>query len=302
MTQVGNTSAMEVEDSARLALRNATNKDTTNKLRNATVERDFLQELLQRAAAAYSETELQGLLSTCEFQVLTHADNGNPDIVEVPLEVLGRSTEVRQLNYAHVQDLVMSDEHMWPPLEVCLWPDSKEKQEETVLLRIISGNHRTSAAKEKGLSSLPVRIFKAEREIDFRVLAIRSNASHGLNFTEDECKKQAAYLKQEGKTLDVIASILNKSKSTISRWLSGADSNASRKIAKIAQPQSTEAPAVKTPIRVVPTVAQKIEALLICENMSVSVQEAREYIDAMPAQKQQRVRTLFAWMQEAMEE
>lgn len=271
-------------------------KNDTIPLRNATA----IQELLQKVTAAYSETELQDKLK-CDFQILTYANNGNPDIVEVPVEVLGHSTEVRELNWAHVQDIVMSDEHTWPPLEVCLWPDYKEKTDQSVLLRIISGNHRTSAAKEKGLSSLPVRVFKVEKEIEFRILAIRSNASHGLNFTEDEYKKQAAYLKQEGKSLTDIASILSKNKSTISRWLSGADSNASRKNAKAVQPQQVENSTPKALVRTVPTVAQKIETLLIGESMSVDALEAKKYIDAISVQKQQRLCMLLAWLQEALE-
>jgi len=293
MTQVVNTVDSDLDLNSSRHVKN----DSNSVLRNATAK----QDLLQKVVAAYSETELQGLLLKCEFQILTHADNGNPDIVEVPIEVLGHSNEVRELNWAHVQDLVMSDEHTWPPLEVCLWPEYLPKSGLATLLRIISGNHRTSAAKEKGLLSLPVRIFKVEKEVDFRILAIRSNASHGLNFTEDEYKKQAAYLKQEGKTLGDIASILSKNKSTISRWLSGADSNASRKIEKIVQSQQVEPSATKMPIRTVPTIAQKIETLLIAENMSVGAQEAREYIQNLSAQKQQRIHALFAWLQEARE-
>lgn len=140
-----------------------------------------------------------------------------------------------------------------------------------------------------------------EKEIEFRILAICSNASHGLNFTEEESKKQAAYLRQEGKTLDEIALIFCKSKSAISRWLSGADSNASRKIGKPVQPQQVDLSSTKPIIRTVPTIAQKIETLLIGENMSVDVQEARTYIQNMSSQKQQRLQALFTWLQKVME-
>ena len=311
MSQIVNSSAVEAENGARhvkndlSVLRNATSEEVKPKLRYATSE--SAQDLLKRVTSAYTETELQGLLLASEFRVITYAINGNPDIVDVPIEILGHSSEARELNWDHVHDLALSDESSWPPLEVCLWPDSMQKLDVAILLRIITGNHRTAAAKEKGLKSLPVRIFRVEKEVEFRILAIYSNASHGLKFTEDECKRQARYLRQEGKTLDEIAAYFSKNKSTISRWVNDTDLNASRKIAKIVQSQpvggssSSASSASKMPIRTVPTVAQKIETLLIAENMSVSVQEAREYIQNLSAQKRQRIHELFAWLQDARE-
>lgn len=296
-------------ENSDLVLRNATSEDTKpKKLRNATAKQDPIQELLQRVTAAYTETEVQGMSLEHEFRIVTRADNDNPDIVEVPLELLGFDAEVRELDYGYVQDLALTNERRWPALEVCLWPEYLPKLDPVILLRIISGNHRTAAAREKGLSSLPVRIFKVENEMDFRTLAVYSNASHGLRFKEDECKKQAAYFYQggKGKSYDEIALIFGKSKSTISRWITGNDSNASRKIAKIVQPEqvsssSSTSSTLKTPVRAIPTIVQKIEALLIGEGMSVSAQEAKMHIDAISAQKKQRLHALYVWLQEVME-
>src|SRR5437899_8511499 len=104
MTQVvKSVGTRQAENDETLVLRNATSEEVKPKLRNATSE--SVQDLLKRVTSAYTETELQGLLLTCEFRVITYAVNGNPDIVEVPLEALGHSSEARELNWDHVQDL-----------------------------------------------------------------------------------------------------------------------------------------------------------------------------------------------------
>jgi transposase len=59
--------------------------------------------------------------------------------------------------------------------------------------------------------------------------AIRTNARHGKNFTEDDRKVLAAKLKALGQSVSDIANLFGVHRSTVHNWLSGRDSNAGKK-------------------------------------------------------------------------
>ena len=266
-------------------------------------------EILRKATAAYTDQELADWLGD-NYTVITRASNGNPDVIECPVSILGLSTETRPLDQDHVRDLIHSDHTAWEPLEVCFWPQGLQKPEPSVRLRIISGNHRTSAAKEmdQPLEKLSMHIYKVESEVDFRQLAIRTNVAHGLNFSEDQRKINAFWLKDQGLSQSEIASTLLVNKSTISRWFSGTDSNVSRKKQAGQQPPTfkanTSTPSVHTSKKLTTSAARmKIQALLQDAGMpDGDLAEARGYYRSLKPDLQQKVISLYEWMHQLTED
>ena len=128
--------------------------------------------------------------------------------------------------------IVQTDETVWEPIEVRDWPEEWLPPTDVVLYHVVSGNHRTSAAQIKGLKTLRARVIEAPATLDYLQAAIRTNARHGRNFTEDDRKVLAVKLKGLGQSADQIAALFSVNRATVYNWLSGRDSNSSKKKAK----------------------------------------------------------------------
>lgn len=152
-------------------------------------------------------------------------------IIAIPVTQLGISKPhlVRPIDDTYVCELVDTDADSWDPIEVRLWPDEWTKPSPEIEYHVISGNHRTSAACIKKLETLQARIIEASSELDCMVAGIRTNARHGRNFTNNEKRALAAKLRDLGQPSREIARLFGVDKSTINNWLSGRDSNASKK-------------------------------------------------------------------------
>lgn len=70
-------------------------------------------------------------------------------IIEVQVSELGISIEhlVRPISEADVYELAEKDASRWEPIEIRYWPVGWEKPSPDVRYHVISGNHRTSAAR-----------------------------------------------------------------------------------------------------------------------------------------------------------
>ncbi len=153
-------------------------------------------------------------------------------VVEIEVIMLGISEEhlVRPIDDQHVAYLRDTDETEWEPIEVRSWPKEWPKPSPEVKYHVISGNHRTSAARIKGLKTVRARVLVADSELDYLTAAIRTNTRHGRNFSEDERRLNAAKLKELGMSGSQIAKLFGVHKSTVNNWLSGRDTNASKKM------------------------------------------------------------------------
>lgn len=162
-----------------------------------------------------------------------HSDSGAyAPVVEIAIEKLGINTArlLRPIDNAYVAELVDTDETEWHPLEVCIWDDKRwVKPTPLVEYDVNSGNHRASAARIKGLKTLRVTVIEAKNDLDYTLAGIRTNARHGRNFTNDERKELAFKLRDLGLSSREIGAKLGINKSTVNNWLSGRDSNASKK-------------------------------------------------------------------------
>lgn len=151
--------------------------------------------------------------------------------IEIPVNQLGISIAhlVRPIDDQHVSELAETDESEWEPIEVRLWPDTWVKPASTVHYHVVSGNHRTSAARMKGLQVLRSKIIDANDDLSYLIAAIRTNRRHGRNFTNQERVQLAQKLKGLGKTSNEIAKIFGVHQATVKSWMSGRDTNASAK-------------------------------------------------------------------------
>lgn len=312
MTQVGN--SVDTQDDLNLhklaenngenSVAYATDKNVSSKVLRTQRASNPADEILRKVTAAYTEAQLVEKLG--DIVVISRAANGNPDVIEFSVDALGLSTEARPIDRKHVEELIISDESTWYPLEVCLWPNYLPQDDLSVLLRIISGNHRVTAAREKDepVKTLQMRVYKVETELEFRILAIRSNVSHGLNFTEDQRKVQASYLCQQGQSYSAIAVILQVHKSTISRWLSGTDSNASRKPERAKEMVQERKPVLNAASFVqsgIDPAQEKVMSLLMSAKKDADVESAQMYIQTLNQEKQASLRELSLWFQKVME-
>lgn len=164
------------------------------------------------------------------------------DVIEIPVNQLGISVPhlVRPIDEQYVAELVETDETEWEPIEVRLWPPEWSKPTPDVFYHVVSGNHRTSAAQIKGLHTLRARRIEAASDLDYLLAAIRTNARHGRNFKEDERRLLAAQLKGLGQSADQIAKLFGVNRATVYNWLSGRDSNVSKKKASGAREQAKD--------------------------------------------------------------
>jgi transposase-like protein len=241
--------------------------------------------------------------------VETDSRNAKPEIVSIPVAQLGiyHRTLVRPINKQAVAELADTDETMWAPLEVRHWPDDYGTSEsDEVIYHVMSGNHRRSAASLKKLECLPCVILDAPTEADYLTFAIKSNTGHGRNFTEDERRMLAAQLKAQGKAPAEIAHMFKVSQSTVYNWLSGRDTNASRKRAEIRDHHLTPMGAIDY----VPLprethderVKRKVQGLIMDAQFEAGVTEARAYIRTLKPAQQEALCSLTMWLQQVMEE
>ena len=224
------------------------------------------------------------------------------EIIEVSVDTLGINLEqlVRPIVEADVYELALKDESKWEPIEIRLWPAEWEKPTPSVLYHVISGNHRTRAAQVKQLRALRARLIEAPDELSYLVAAISSNTQHGRNFTRDEYIANAKKLQAQGLPLAEIASTLGYSKSTVSRWLTGADSHAA---AKQHEPEEPVLNASYAPILQETSgdsVKRKVMGLLIDAQMESDVAGARAYVQTLKPAQQETLRQLVLWLQEVM--
>lgn len=225
------------------------------------------------------------------------------EIVAVPIALLGISEEhlVRPINYQHLEELIESDENEWEPIEFRLWPANWVKPHPDVKFHVMSGNHRRKSADAKDMETLRGRYIKADSELEYMEAAIRTNTRHGLNFAEDEKRANAARLKELGMSGSQIAKLFGVHKSTANNWLSGRDTNMSRK-----QKQESEA-VPETAYELTPRDAlvssgkRKIMSLLINAQIDADIEEAKAYVQSLKTTQKELLHQLVEWMQEVIE-
>ncbi|HWS84566.1 MAG TPA: helix-turn-helix domain-containing protein [Ktedonobacteraceae bacterium] len=226
------------------------------------------------------------------------------EVVAVPITLLGISEEhlVRPINYQHVEELVESDEDEWEPIEFRLWPHNWVKPHPDVRFHIISGNHRRKSADAKDLETIRGKYIKADSELEYMASAIRTNTRHGLNFAEDEKRANAAKLKELGMSGAQIAKLFGVHKSTANNWLSGRDTNMSRK-----QKQEPE-PVQETPYEelvpretIVSSGKRKVMSLLVDAQVNADIEEAIIYVHTLKPAQQELLHHLVGWLQKVIE-
>ncbi len=168
-------------------------------------------------------------------------DNRQDDgkYIDIPIDQLGINPQclARPIDNDYVKELADTDERDWEPIEVRLWPDAWTKPTPEVIYHVVSGNHRTRAALLKGCSTLRAKVIDCPDELSYLLAAIRTNARHGRNFSTDERRALAAKLVEMGQSYKQIAQTLGVSKATISGWITGNDSNASKKLKVVPEPE-----------------------------------------------------------------
>ncbi len=163
----------------------------------------------------------------------------NEEYTDIPIEQLGINPQylARPIDNNYVKELADTDESEWEPIEVRLWPDNWAKPALGVIYHVVSGNHRTKAAWLKGCSTIRGKIIDCPDHLSYLLAAIRTNARHGRNFSTDERRVLAKRLSDLGQSYSQIAQAIGVSKATISGWITGNDSNASKKL-KVSEPES----------------------------------------------------------------
>jgi hypothetical protein len=233
---------------------------------------------------------------------------GATDIIDVAIESLGISYEhlVRPISEVDVQTLTETDERRWEPIEIRVWPGNWNKPAPGVLYHVISGNHRTSAARIKGLATLRARLIEASDELSYTVAAISSNTTHGRNFTREEYIENAKKLHALNLPLGEIASVLGYSKSTVSRWITGSDSHASTKRAQENIVLTMSPPAIAPAdgygaIAGNDSARQKVMGLLMDAQIQADVIDAQQYLQTLKPLQQSTLRQLSTWLQEVLD-
>lgn len=89
---------------------------------------------------------------------------------------------------------------------------------------LIDGYHRWTAHRKAGVDTIPVTVTVTASDREFEILAIRRNATHGLQLTSDEKKARARrlYTGKKGEK-EELAQLLAVSARTLHDWLSRID-------------------------------------------------------------------------------
>jgi ParB-like chromosome segregation protein Spo0J len=218
------------------------------------------------------------------------------EIIEIPVEQLGISVPhlVRPIVDEDVDVLAETDETEWDVVEIRLWPEEYEPPAtEHIRYHVISGNHRTRAARKKGLATLRCRILEAPDEVSYKLFAIKSNTRHGKNFTSEQRVQLARELQELGKSLAEIATVFGVHKSTVSNWLSGRDSNASKK--REAEPLRNA-----TPELIMSNGHSALLSMITAAPLNMRSEDARAALALLPAELQEKARKLQAWLDEVL--
>lgn len=161
----------------------------------------------------------------------------------IPLAVIGLDLrperQIRPLDWAHVQHLVdETDPAEWDPIEVRSWPESDPfPTGEMPLYQVISGYHRTSAARRLGLAMIrTIVVDDANDDASFTVRALRGNLRHGKGMTTEEKRDVVRRLRTLGMSESDIAKETGTPKGTVHNWLTGRNTNAGRAPVRTHQP------------------------------------------------------------------
>jgi ParB/Sulfiredoxin domain len=164
----------------------------------------------------------------------------------IPLSEIGLDLrpirQVRALDEANVHHLMTeTDPAEWDPILVRAWPTSDPFPDGPhPEWQVISGYHRTSAARLLHLAEIRA-IVRDDIDTDakFLGLAMRENQRHGHVMSGDEKRAVCAQLQALGMSIGAIAKETSIPKSTVSAWLSGRDTNASKPMPASRQASST---------------------------------------------------------------
>lgn len=184
-----------------------------------------------------------------------------------------------------------TDESEWDPIEVRVWPDEWAKPYPDVRYHVVSGNHRTSAALLKGLATLKGRIIDAPDDLSYTVAAVKSNTRHGKNFTKEERLVLALKMDAQGLSLAEIAKTFGVHKSTVGNWLSGRDSNASRKKTET-EPETV---AYATPITS-DKLTGKILGWIASAPVEIESDKASDALSQLPSALQEKAHSIHQWL------
>lgn len=173
-----------------------------------------------------------------------------PAIQELPLADIGLDTrperQVRTLDPAWVRHLAEeTDPAEWDPIQVRPWPatDPYPPGEEGRPWQVISGYHRTTAARSLRLPTIRGVIVDAPDDASFTLLALKGNLRHGKAMSSEEQKAAVVRLHALGMSLREIASETRIPKSTVHNWLTNRDTNAGRMSRTGQQPDRDALPA-----------------------------------------------------------
>lgn len=220
------------------------------------------------------------------------------EIIDIPVRELGISHDhlIRPIVEEDVAVLAETDETEWDPIEVRLWPDEWEKPASHVRYHVISGNHRTSAARRKGLSSLKGKLLDVPDERSYTIAAVKSNTRHGKNFTQEQRLALAQKLSEQGLSLAEISKVFGVHKSTVGNWLSGRDSNSSKKR------QEEDTVAYATTEHPTNEVSAKLLGWLAVAPINVNVQDAKLALHSLPDGLQVKAQQIRAWLEALMQD
>jgi len=141
--------------------------------------------------------------------------------------------QVRELDFVWVRHLAEeTDPAEWDSIQVRRWPstDPFPPDEGPYEWQVISGYHRTSAARLLNMSTLRASIVEAETETAFTLLAIKGNLRHGKPMSSDEQRVVVRRLRTLGLSEGEIARQTGIPKGTVHNWLSGRNTNGGRSV------------------------------------------------------------------------
>jgi len=218
--------------------------------------------------------------------------SNNTELVNIKVLELGIAMNhlVRPINEDDVKILADTDEREWDPIEVRIWPDEWPKPYPDVKYHVVSGNHRTSAALIKGLATLKGWIIDAPDDLSYTVAAVKSNTRHGKNFTKEERLALAGKMNAQGLSYAEIAKTFGVHKSAVGNWLTGRDSNASRK--KTKQPEPV---AYATPITL-NKLTGKMLGWIASAPIEIESDKASDALSQLPPNLQEKAHSIHQWL------
>jgi ParB-like chromosome segregation protein Spo0J len=158
-------------------------------------------------------------------------------IVEIALSDIALSTapnrQIRPVIPDHVRHLADETDHtQWQPIDVRPWPESDPYPpgEEDRPWQVVSGYHRTSAARALGLPTIRAQEVDAPDDATFTLMALKGNTRHGLLMSNEEIRAQVRRLRDLGVSEGDIHRATGISKGTLHNWLTGRDTNAARPV------------------------------------------------------------------------